>query len=117
MACLTSHPVQNNCPALSLEFQACVHIVNICLAAASSRFRTESGPCISGRHIPVGSWTYRLPWSDCTRISRPVHGRFRGAVLGPPFTAGRAAEPNHTRQPRSRGFSLFGFSQSLLRHG
>src|SRR5438067_5732151 len=43
-------------------------------------------------------------------LHRPVYGPFPRRVIGPPFTAGNrmlivAAEP------RSRGFSLFGFSR------
>ena len=39
----------------------------------------------------------------------PVHGAFRAAVLGPPLTAGDGTRPT-VFEPRSRGFSLSGFS-------
>lgn len=42
----------------------------------------------------------------------PVHRAFRGAVIGPPFTAGyRAPHPNW--EAGSPAFSLFGFSNLL----
>ena len=42
-------------------------------------------------------------------VFSPVHGACRAAVVGPPFTAGDAGPTD--RKPRSRGFSLFGFSR------
>jgi hypothetical protein len=50
---------------------------------------------------------------EATVAFSPVHGASRAAVLGPPFTAGKRGR--RFSEPRSRGFSLFGFSRFLLR--
>jgi hypothetical protein len=50
-----------------------------------------------------------------TAACSPVHGAFREAVLGPPSSAGYDVRTSHHHpQPRSRGFSLFGFSNARL---
>src|ERR1700680_1562639 len=41
----------------------------------------------------------------------PVHRASRGAVIGPSFRTGAVVE--NSDEPRSRGFSMFGWSRSL----
>ena len=50
------------------------------------------------------------PASPRTAPTSPVHGACRDSGVGPPVDGGSAVVTIISRQPRSRGFSWFGFS-------